>query len=108
MRSFFFYKTISHYQSSFTRSHREAPNSIEVRFSYKGEKFSLALSTPAPILHPSADIVSLSDRSSVRWTDAHPNCFLTGTVTSHPGIASFSVCDQVVSDIIIMLLKDSI
>ncbi|XP_078335130.1 A disintegrin and metalloproteinase with thrombospondin motifs 5-like isoform X3 [Crassostrea virginica] len=78
------------------RSHREAPNSIEVRFSYKGEKFSLALSTPAPILHPSADIVSLSDRSSVRWTDVHPNCFLTGTVTSHPGIASFSVCDQVI------------
>lgn len=69
---------------------------LEVKFGYRGENFSIQLSTPRQILHPSAEILSQTDETSVRWTKDHPDCFLTGTVTSHPGIASFSICDQIV------------
>lgn len=69
---------------------------LEVKFGYRGENFSIQLSTPRQILHPSAEILSQTDETSVGWTKDHPDCFLTGTVTSHPGIASFSICDQIV------------
>ncbi|XP_011415206.3 A disintegrin and metalloproteinase with thrombospondin motifs 5 isoform X2 [Magallana gigas] len=69
---------------------------LEVQFGYRGENFSIQLSTPRQILHPSAEILSQTDETSVRWTKDHPDCFLTGTVTSHPGIASFSICDQII------------
>lgn len=69
----------------------------EVKFGYRGENFSIQLSIPRQILHPSAEILTQTDEKSVRWTKDHPDCFRTGTVTSHPGIASFSICDQFVS-----------
>lgn len=70
---------------------------LEVKFGYRGDNFSIQLSTPRQILHPSAEILTQTDETSVRWTKHHPDCFRTGTVTSHPGIASFSICDQIVS-----------
>lgn len=70
---------------------------LEVKFGYRGGNFSIQLSTPRQILHPSAEILTQTDETSVRWTKHRPDCFRTGTVTSHPGIASFSICDQIVS-----------
>lgn len=70
---------------------------LEVKFGYRGGNFSIQLSTPRQILHPSAEILTQTDETSVRWTKHHQDCFRTGTVTSHPGIASFSICDQIVS-----------
>lgn len=70
---------------------------LEVKFGYRGGNFSIQLSTPRQILHPSAEILTQTDETSVRCTKHHPDCFRTGTVTSHPGIASFSICDQIVS-----------
>ncbi|XP_061163035.1 A disintegrin and metalloproteinase with thrombospondin motifs 5-like isoform X2 [Saccostrea echinata] len=70
-------------------------DSMKVMFEYSGEKFSLELTKPENILHPSAEIVTLTNSSTLRWKDAHPDCFLTGTVTSHHGIASLSICDKI-------------
>ncbi|XP_056009023.1 A disintegrin and metalloproteinase with thrombospondin motifs 5-like isoform X3 [Ostrea edulis] len=70
-------------------------NPIKMTFEYSGEKFSLELSPPEPILHSSAEILTFTSGSPLPWTGAHPDCFLTGSVTSHQGKACLSLCDGV-------------
>ncbi|XP_062605264.1 A disintegrin and metalloproteinase with thrombospondin motifs 14-like [Saccostrea cucullata] len=75
-------------------THSKEP--VHVAFTYASEKYNLELSKSQPILHPSAEILTWRNESTQRWTDPHPDCFLTGSVTSHQGIAIMSICDNLV------------
>ncbi|XP_048751942.2 A disintegrin and metalloproteinase with thrombospondin motifs 7-like isoform X2 [Ostrea edulis] len=82
------------------RSKREASsahlvNAIQLEFEYAKESYRLELTSPEEILHPSAEILTFTNGSSLQWTGAHPDCFLTGSVTSHNGMATLSICDNV-------------
>lgn len=86
------------------RSKREATSSnvllpIKMGFTYAEEHYEIELNNPQPILHPSAEVLTFRNGSVQQWLGAHPDCFLAGTVTSHPGVASLSFCDKIVSNI---------
>lgn len=86
------------------RTKREATSSNvllpnKMGFTYAEEHYEIELNNPQPILHPSAEVLTFRNGSVQQWLGAHPDCFLTGTVTSHPGVASFSFCDKIVSNI---------
>ncbi|XP_061163036.1 A disintegrin and metalloproteinase with thrombospondin motifs 5-like [Saccostrea echinata] len=95
--------TTLHHDSDLLRKRdkREAisthsPKPVQMAFTYASERYKLDLSTPQQILHPYAEILTWKNGSTLQWKDAHPDCFLTGIVTSHQGIASLSVCENVV------------
>jgi hypothetical protein len=82
---------------------------IRLEFEYAKENYRLELASPEEILHPSAEILTFANGSSLHWTGAHPDCFLTGSVTSHRGIASMSICGNVVgvaNELILSDIKD--
>ena len=68
-----------------------------MEFTYAQENIRLELMTPQQILHPSANVLTFSNGSVQQWLGPHPECFLTGRVTSQSGVASISTCDQIVS-----------
>ena len=68
-----------------------------MEFTYAQENIRLELMTPQQILHPSANVLTFSNGSVQQWLGPHPECFLTGRVTSQSGVASISTCDKIVS-----------
>ncbi|XP_022337758.2 A disintegrin and metalloproteinase with thrombospondin motifs 1-like [Crassostrea virginica] len=79
------------------RFKREATShaKIKMEFTYAQENIRLELMTPQQILHPSAHVLTFSNGSVQQWLGPHPECFLSGRVTSQSGVASISTCDQI-------------
>uniref|UniRef100_K1RDR5 A disintegrin and metalloproteinase with thrombospondin motifs 2 n=1 Tax=Magallana gigas TaxID=29159 RepID=K1RDR5_MAGGI len=96
------YSTLRHDSRAFRdRSKREATSSnvllsFKMRFTYAKEHYEIEFNNPQQILHPSAEVLTFTNGSVQQWLGAHPDCFLTGTVTSHSGVASLSFCDKIV------------
>ncbi|XP_033760809.1 A disintegrin and metalloproteinase with thrombospondin motifs 15-like isoform X2 [Pecten maximus] len=58
-----------------------------------GEDLYIRVRSTQSVLHPLAEVlVTRGDQEEV-WTGRHPDCFLTGDVTSHNGTAALSYCD---------------
>ncbi|XP_060072200.1 A disintegrin and metalloproteinase with thrombospondin motifs 2-like [Ylistrum balloti] len=70
-----------------------ANKDIEFKIPVFGEELHLRTRQIRTVLHPLATVlVTNGDHENV-WTGRHPDCFLSGDVTSHNGTVALSYCD---------------
>jgi len=69
---------------------------ISLKLKAFDEHFELVLYPTMSVLDPRATIVTTKGETEETWEGEHPDCFLTGELTSHKGTASMSFCDGMV------------
>ncbi|XP_021376733.1 A disintegrin and metalloproteinase with thrombospondin motifs 5-like isoform X1 [Mizuhopecten yessoensis] len=68
---------------------------IELEVPAFGENLYIRARSVRSVLHPRAEVlVTRGDHEHV-WTGIHPDCFLSGEVTSHNGTVTLAYCDGV-------------
>ncbi|XP_033759955.1 A disintegrin and metalloproteinase with thrombospondin motifs 18-like isoform X2 [Pecten maximus] len=77
------------------RSLEETKKKLAVEFKAFDETFTLEVQHQTSVIHPNAKIVLTNGDKEEEWNGPHPDCFLTGNVTSHnSGTVSLSYCDN--------------
>ena len=86
------------------RRRRSTDDQVKLHFNAYDEDFHFTLQHKRSVIHPEAKIVITNYDKEDIWTGQHPDCFLTGEVTSHEdGTVSMSYCDEVVSENILKI-----
>ncbi|XP_060068930.1 A disintegrin and metalloproteinase with thrombospondin motifs 16-like [Ylistrum balloti] len=75
------------------RSLEKSKQKLSVEFKAFNETFTIDVQHQKSVIHPNAKVILTNGEKENEWFGPHPDCFLTGNVTSHTtGTVSLSYC----------------
>ncbi|OWF36531.1 A disintegrin and metalloproteinase with thrombospondin motifs 18 [Mizuhopecten yessoensis] len=77
------------------RAMEETKKNLSVEFKAFDETFTIDLQHQKSVIHPNAKVILTNGEEEQEWEGPHPDCFLTGKLTSHStGTVSLSYCHE--------------